>query len=115
MRAWSRMAIEDYDGATEDCGKAIELDPSSLTPLTIRAWTRHRGGDKDGARKDCATVVERRAKSEEGRVCSGLLHYVRGEYREAVLEWEKVTERILGWKGEIEPLLAKAREQARGK
>ncbi len=57
-RGVERTKKGDWDGAVDDCTRAIELDPALSSAWENRGFARSKRGDRDGALADCSRAIE---------------------------------------------------------
>ena len=55
-RALAKKSLGDHQGAIEDYGKVIEIDPNNAAAYYARALAKKSLGDYQGAREDLSTA-----------------------------------------------------------
>jgi Flp pilus assembly protein TadD len=88
-RGYFRGLAGDYEGAAEDCTRAIERNPTSSFALSSRAYARLHLGDLDGASADLERALELDPGNAYAFENRGRLRHVRGDVSRARADFER--------------------------
>lgn len=83
-KAWSCMAVEDYDGAVRMLDRALELAPDDIGALSSLGWAQMMRGDYDEALLTYQRVLVADPEDALARVNLGYICLKKGIYGEAI-------------------------------
>jgi len=58
LRAYTRLCLDDLDGAIEDCSAKLELAPKDAGTLALRAWAHYLLGNFENVAADLERAIE---------------------------------------------------------
>lgn len=88
-----KLALKsDYQEATKDFSKAIEIDPSYIDAYTFRASAYSRLGNYRDALRDYSKVIELTPNSQVGYYYRGLIYILIKDYSAAINDFKKAIE-----------------------
>ncbi len=106
--AWALvMSNGDLKEALDAANLAVEDSPKSTAFLGTRCWVHALREEKEAAIADCEAAV----KSGTTYVDAGMLAYLKGDWAEAIKQWERAGEDNKIEEREMKPWIAKAREK----
>jgi DNA-binding winged helix-turn-helix (wHTH) protein/TolB-like protein/Flp pilus assembly protein TadD len=83
------VAYERFDEAIAEARRAQELEPLSFIGSSHLAWILYLSGRNDEAIEHCTRILELDPNSFPARRYLGLAYEAKGQYRKAILEFQK--------------------------
>jgi tetratricopeptide (TPR) repeat protein len=112
-RAWIYYLSGSLTDALTDANHAIELNQKDPNALGTRGWIEFGLSNTNQALIDLATAVSLGKNTITPDYDGGLICYLRQEYAQAILHWNKAIEMEPSCKHELEPWIAKAEANER--
>ena len=93
-RAIIKLKIKDYHGATEDCNKAIELNPKLIEAFNTRGNIKIETEDYNGALKDFNSALEINSQNHLPLFNRGRLKFKLGDITGACSDWRNALQSL---------------------